>query len=279
MAESNAIYTYDARKRRPAALEELRELIRYRNLIIQMVRRDVVTRYKRSVLGVAWTMLNPLGMMIVLSVVFSQLWRTGPGYPVYVLSGLMAWDFFRLTSSDAMTNLISGVILRQRVYMPSTVFAITAAGNGLVNILFSLVPLLLVMIATGIPIRPTLLFLPVPTLILTFFSVGVGLFISTLAVYFRDITAMYSIILTAWMYLCPIIYPEELLLKESPQLAFWISHLNPMYEIIRIFRMPIYEGTIPSFRLLWPPALVSIIVLIVGWLVFTRKADEFAYRI
>lgn len=276
MENSNLVYSYDARKRRPAALEELHELIRYKNLVIQMVRRDLVSRYKRSVLGVAWTMLNPLGTMIVLSIVFSQMFKGGPGYPVYVLSGLLAWSFFSLTSSDAMTNLIGGVVLRQRVYMPSTIFAITALGNGLVNLFLSLVPLLLVMLLTGVPIHWTILFLPIPMLILACFALGIGLILSTLAVYFRDITAMWSIILTAWMYLNPIVYPESLL---PPRLAFWISHLNPMYEMIRIFRMPIMDGIIPTFRILWPPALVSLVVLIIGWIIFTGKSDEFAYRI
>lgn len=273
MANSDIIYAYDANKRRHAALEEFRELIRYRNLIVLMVRRDLVTRYKRSVLGIAWTMLNPLGTMLVLTIVFSQLMGVGS---VYILSGLVAWTFFSLSSSDAMTNLISGITLRQKVYMPSTVFAVTALGNGLVNLVLSLVPLILVMIITRVPIRWTFLFLPVPLLILSCFTLGVGLLISTLAVYFRDITAMYSIILTAWFYLNPIIYPENAL---PANVGFWVSHLNPLFEITRIFRMPIYDGIIPSLRLLWPPALVSVVILVIGWIVFTGKADEFAYRI
>jgi ABC-type polysaccharide/polyol phosphate export permease len=273
---SDTVYEYDTTKRRPAALEELRELYHYRHLVIQMVRREVVTRYKRSVLGIAWTMLNPLGMMVILSVVFSQIWDTGPGFPVYVLSGLVAWTFFNLSSSDAMTNLIGGVVLRQRVYMPSTIFAITAVGNGLVNLGFSLVPLLLVMLGTGIPIRWSMLFLPIPVLILTCFSLGIGLLISTWAVYFRDVTAMYVIITTAWMYLNPIIYPEELL---DPVFRYWVSILNPMYKIILIFRMPICDGKIPLWNDILPVAAISLAVLVLGWLVFTRKADEFAYRI
>jgi ABC-2 type transport system permease protein len=276
LLESEQIYDYDTHNRRPTAIEEFRELIRYKNLIFQMVRRDLVSRYKRSILGVAWTMLNPLGTMLVLTIVFSQIWKAGPEFPVYILSGLLAWTFFSSATNDAMTNLIGGVVLRQRVYMPSTVFAITAIGNGLVNLVISLVPLLLVMLIVGVPIRWTMLFLPVPMLILACFALGVGLLLSTLAVYFRDITAMYSIILTAWMYLNPIIYPENTL---KPQFSFWLSHLNPMWEIIRIFRMPIYDGIIPSFQVLWPPIVVSLVVLAIGWFVFTRKSDEFAYRI
>jgi ABC-type polysaccharide/polyol phosphate export permease len=273
---SQSVYEYDASKRRPAALEELKELIRYRDLVVLMVRRDLVTRYKRSVLGVAWTMLNPLGIMIVTSIVFSQIFHQVENFPVYVLSGLTMWNFFASSSSDAMTNLIGGVILRQRVYMPSTIFALTAVGNGLVNMLLAIVPLLVVMLATQVPITLALLFLPVPMMIAACFSLGIGLLISTLAVYFRDITAMYSIILTAWMYLNPIVYPDSLL---DPTFRKWVAILNPMYSLINIFRLPILKGQIPAFADIWPVTLISIGVLIVGWLIFTRNADEFAYRI
>jgi ABC-type polysaccharide/polyol phosphate export permease len=276
LANSDLVYSYDAAKRRPAAIEELRELIRYRNLVVLMVRRDVVTRYKRSILGVAWTMLNPLGIMLVTSIVFETLWKQGPGFPVYVLSGLTMWTFFSLSSSDAMTNLISGVVLRQRVYMPSTIFALTAVGNGLVNMVLSFIPLFVVMLFTQVPLTWALFFLPVPMLIAACFTLGVGLLLSTLAVYFRDITAMYSIILTAWMYLNPIVYPVTML---SDQLRFWDSLLNPLWTIIDLFRTPVLYGTIPPFTEIWPVALISIVILFVGWIIFTRKADEFAYRI
>jgi ABC-type polysaccharide/polyol phosphate export permease len=257
-------------------LEELRELIRYKDLVILMVRRDVVTRYKRSVLGIAWTMLNPLLMMIILSVVFSQVFGAGPEFPVYVLSALTMWNFFSSSSSDAMTNLIGGVVLRQRVYMPSTIFALTAVGNGLVNVVFSFIPLMIVMVATHVPITWAMLFLPVPMLIGACFALGIGLLVSTLAVYFRDITAMYSIVLSAWFYLNPIVYPAKMLGKT---LETWLPILNPMYNIIDLFRQPILNGQIPPLPEIGMAAVIAVVSLLVGWFVFTRKADEFAYRI
>lgn len=268
---------YDSAQRRFPALEELQEAIRYRHLVAQLVRRDILTRYKRSVLGVAWTMLNPLGTMIVLSVAFSRVFGASePGYAAFVLSGLMAWNFFAQTTNAATLHLVWGGSLLKRIYMPRTVFAISATGTGLVNLLLSLVPLLLVMLVTRVPIRPTILLLPFPMLFLSMFSLGLGLLISTVAIYYADVAEMYQIILTAWIYLSPVIYPEKIL-PESYRL--WISRLNPMYHLIRFFRAPIYDGRVPDLTEFLISGGIAVATLVIGWLVFTWKADEFAYRV
>src|SRR5512146_2648802 len=147
MDTTNKIYIYDSSQRPPRGLDELREVIRYRNLIYQLVRRDVLTRYKRSFLGVAWTMLNPLGMMIVLTIAFSQIFRIDtPSYPAFVLSGLLVWNFFSQTTTSAMITLVWGGSLLNRVYLPRSTFAISAMGTGLVNLGLSLVPMLAILI-------------------------------------------------------------------------------------------------------------------------------------
>jgi ABC-2 type transport system permease protein len=267
---------YDSARLAMPAIEEARSIFRYRGLVLQFVRRDLVARYKRSVLGVAWTMLNPLGTMIILSVVFSQVFKTDQTFPVYIMSGLVVWTFFSQTTSDSMFNLIGGVTLLQRIFMPPTVFAVSAIGNGLINLAISLVPLSMVMIILGVPIQLPFLFLPVPMLALAMFSLGLGLLVSTLAVYFRDITALYQVFLTAWMYLTPIIYPENLL---NPKFRFWLSALNPMWSIVHLFRVPIYEGRWPFWFETWPPLFIGLLFLILGWVAFTRKSKEFPYRI
>src|SRR5512135_940669 len=122
---------YDSLKRGSVALEELRGIIQYRDLILQLVRRDVVSRYKRSALGIAWTMLNPLGMMLILTVVFSQVFHSVAGYPAYILSGLLAWNFFTQTSSAAMNQTIWGGSLFHRIYLPRTSFVVAAIVTGL----------------------------------------------------------------------------------------------------------------------------------------------------
>ena len=268
---------YDSSERGFFAIDELREVIHFRNLILQLTRRDVVARYKRSVLGIAWTMLNPLGMMLVLTVAFSQILRLNiPGYPAFVLSGLIAWNFFSQTTTASMVNLVWGGSLLRRIYIPRSSFALAAMGTGIVNVLLSLGPLLIIMVVVGLPIRPALLFLPVSLLLLVAFSLGVGLIISTWAIYFPDVAEMYQIVLSAWMYLCPIIYNEEML---PAQLKFWLPRLNPMYGIIRLFRMPIYDGRTPTWEEFWPSLVISVSVLVIGWFIFSMKSDEFAYRI
>jgi ABC-type polysaccharide/polyol phosphate export permease len=196
---------YDSSQRGHPAIDELREVFNYRNLIVQLSRRDILTRYKRSVLGVAWTLLNPLGMMLVLTIAFSQIFRFGTeyGYPAFVLSGLLPWNLFSQTTTAAMVNLVWGGGLLNRIYIPRSSFSLAAIGTGLVNITLSTIPLVLVMLITQVPIRPSILFLPVPVILLACFALGVGLLISTIAVYFPDVSEMYQIILIGWLYLTP----------------------------------------------------------------------------
>jgi len=269
---------YDSAERKNPALEELTQISRYRHLIFQLTRRDVLTRYKRSFLGIAWTMLNPLGMMIVLTIAFSSIFRFGEveSYPAYVLSGLLAWSFFSQTTTAAMINLVWGGGLLHRIYVPRTSFALAAIATGIVNIILSMVPLVAVMLITGVRITASILFFPVPILLLACFALGVGLLISTFAVYFPDVAEMYQIAVTGWMYLTPVIYPEEIL---PDQYSFLVTHLNPMYYLVKLFRIPLYYGRLPTFFELMPAIIVALVVLILGWIVFTRKSDEFAYRI
>ncbi|WP_448335271.1 ABC transporter permease [Bellilinea sp.] len=269
---------YDSSARGSPPLEELREVIHYRNLILQLTRRDVMTRYKRSVLGIAWTMLNPLGMMVVLTIAFSHIFRfdTEYGYPAYVLSGLLAWNFFSQTTTAAMVNLVWGGGLLHRIYIPRTSFALAAIATGLVNLLLSLIPLLLINLISGVPIRATVFFLPIPMLLLAAFALGVGLLISTFAVYYPDVAEMYGIAMYGWMYLTPVIYPISIL---PDTFRFWITHLNPMYYFLEIYRAPIYYGKLPTAEIFTPAVLIAVITLVIGWVVFTYKSDEFSYRI
>ena len=265
---------YDSAKRGSKALEELRSVFQYRDLIYQLVRRDIVARYKRSVLGIAWTMLQPLGMMVVISIVFSQLFHRIGGYPVYVLSGLISWNFFSQTTNATIHQMVWGGPLLRKIYMPQTSFALSAVGTGLVNISLSIIPLILIMFFVGVPVRWTLLFLPISMFLLAAFALGIGLWISTLAVFFPDISEMFQIVLIGWMYLTPIIYPFDII---SERLQIWFK-LNPMYHFVQIFRLPVYEGRLPSLLMLTTGIGIALITLISGWIVFSHKADEFSYR-
>ncbi len=267
---------YDSARRPPPMVEELGALWRYRDLIVQLVRRDVGARYKRSVLGVAWTMLNPLGMMLVLTLVFSQLFRGIRAYPAYVLIGLVVWNFFSQSTVQAMRQLVWGGTLLHRIYIPRTIFAASAVGTSLVNLVLALVPLFIIILLTGVPLGWSVLFIPVAVLLLAAFALGVGLLMSRLAVFFPDVAEMYDVATIAWMYLTPIFYPEEII-PES--IRWWFFNLNPMYHLLKLFRQPLYYGVWPSPERIASAAAVALVALLCGWILFTQKADEMAYRV
>jgi ABC-type polysaccharide/polyol phosphate export permease len=265
---------YDSAKRGPVALEELRGIFQYRDLVYQLVRRDIVSRYKRSVLGIGWTLLQPLGMMIILSLVFSSLFQSVKGYPAYILSGLIAWTFFAQTTTAIINQIVWGGALLRQIYIPRTSFAVSAIGTGSVNLALSVIPLFLIMLVADLPFNWSLLFLPISMLLLAAFSLGVGLIISTTAVHFPDVAEMYAIVLIGWMYLTPIIYPESIIPEKYQFLLF---NLNPMYHMVKIFRAPIFEGTLPDAKTLVAAVIFSLSTLVVGWLFYSKRADEFAY--
>jgi ABC-2 type transport system permease protein len=267
-------FTYDSQKRKSPALEELFDIIKYRDLIFQLVRRDIVARYKRSWLGIAWTMLQPLGMMLVLTIVFSQLFSSVEGYPAYLLGGLMPWIFFSQTTNAAIQQSVWGETLTRRIYVPYTAFPAASVGTGLVNLLLSLFPLFAMMLIVGRPIRLTILFLPIPIILLSAFALGVGLLLSGIAVRFPDIAEMYLIILQAWMYLTPIMYPADILPEAIRK---YLLVLNPMYYLILLFRVPIYDGVMPSPALILASTVIAIVTLVAGWIYFSHQTDKFAY--
>jgi ABC-2 type transport system permease protein len=265
---------YDSSRRGVVVFEEFKEVLRYHELIYQLVRRDIVARYKRSVLGIAWTMLNPLGMMLILTIVFSQIFKSVEGYPVFVLTGIIIWTFFAQTTSAIITAFVWGADFFQRIYLPKSAFAIAAIGTGLVNLLLSLVPLLLVMIFIRFPIHPTIIFEPIPIILFALYALGIGLFISSIAVNFPDVAEMYQIVLMAWMYLSGVFYPLDIL----PEKVGKFVALNPMLPMIELFRLPIYYGEIPTTADLIPALVITLIAILVGWWTFAKKSDEFAYR-
>ena len=267
---------YDSASYRVSAISELKELGKYRYLAGQLIRRDILTRYKRSVLGVAWTMLNPLGTMLILTFVFSNFFKSEvQHFPVYVLSGLLAWNFFSQGTNAAISGLIWGGSLIKRIYIPSSVFGVSAIGTALVNLVLSLVPLVIVMLVDGASFYLSMLFLPVSILLLTAFTLGFGLFISSLAVFFPDVSEMYQVLLTAWMYLTPIIYPESLISEK------WLPlyRINPIYWMVKMFRLPIFDGRFPYWQEFLPAFAWAAGMLLIGWIYFTSKTEEYAYRV
>jgi len=267
---------YDSAVRVPPVLGELRELVRYRDLLALLISNINTTRYKRSTLGVVWSLLNPLLHMAVLTVAFSKVFRFSiDHYPVYVLAGLIVWNFFTQTTSYAMSTMVWGGSLLKRIYLPRSIFAAASIGNGLVNLALSLAPLLLVVVLTGHPVHATWAFVPVAVLLVATFALGVALLMSALAVFFSDVVEMYGVAVQAWFFLTPVIYPREILPDAlAPYLA-----LNPFFPLLETFRAPIYDGALPSGGILLAAVAAALASLALGLLAFTAKADEIAYRV
>lgn len=267
---------YDSSKQRNSSIEELRSVFRYRDLIFQLIRRDIVTRYKRSALGILWTMLNPLGTMLILSVVFSQLFNMRGTYPAYIMTNLIAWNFFSQTTSASLNAMLWGSSLFKSIYLPRTSFVVSTIGTGLVNTLLALVPLIFIFLITRTPLHATILLLPVTMFLLAAFSLGISLILSTFVAFFPDVAEMYPILLTAWMYLTPIIYPEEILAKV---LGGWLLRLNPLFPVIKVFRMVTFDGKVPTSAEWGLAAGFALGTLLIGWIFFTQKSKSFAYHV
>lgn len=267
---------YDSSQRPHPIVEEFRALIHYKELVIQSISRAIKTRYKRSALGVLWTMLNPLLMMVVLTVVFSQIFRFSvEHYPVYILCGIVIWNFFSGSTSGAMGEMLWSGELLTRIYVPKSIFTVSSIGTGLLNLMLSLIPLFLISIALGVPITPALLLTPLAVLIVTGFALGMGLLLSTITVFFADMLPVYEVILRIWFYATPIIYPLEIV----PERLLWLIKLNPMYYMVELFRQPLLNGTVPELNYWLIAAGSALISLIVGSIVFTSKSNDYAYQL
>ncbi len=274
--EKSELPVYDSSRPQLAIVEEARELYRYRDLLWRLIHRDLTIRYKRSTLGFLWTMLNPLLMMLVMTIIFSNLFRFQiEHYPVYLLSGLLLYGFFQWGTSQAITSLIWGGGLMTKIYLPKTIFVVAAGLVSLVNLLLALIPLAIIMIVTHNAFSPALLFLPVAIVLTFIFTLGVGLFVATLAVFFADVVDIYSVALTILAYLTPLFYP----ISVVPEKYLGLVYMNPLYYFVEIFRQPIHGGVVPDGHIIVRAFLIAIGAFLIGWWFFTKKSDEFAYRV
>jgi len=252
----------------------LREVVAYRSLLRDLVARDLKVRYKRSALGVLWTMLNPLLLMVVFTVVFAHIMRvTVEHFTVYFLSAFVLWNFFAQATSWSTGCLVGYGPLIKKIYVPKSIFVLATVLAGAVNLVISLVPLAIIMLAVGHSFRPAIAFLPVPILLAVVFSLGLSLVLAPLCVMFADIVPIYQVILTAWMYVTPIIYPLNPLPDQYRRLIL----LNPMTHLVEAFRTPIYQGAIPSSHVMIASTVAALGMLGIGWGVFAYYTDRVAY--
>ncbi len=250
----------------------LMALKKYRFLVRQMVDRDFKAKYKRSILGVFWSFLNPLLNMLVQYVVFSNMFRFDIAYfPVYLLCGNVIFNYLAESCGMALMSIIGNKSLIMKVYMPKYIYPLTRIISSLINLLISLIPLLAVALLSGLPITKAFLLLPIPLLMLSVFCLGLGLLLSAAMVFFRDIQFLWSVLTTIWMYLTPIFYPVNILPEQIQALV----KLNPLYYYVTFMRSCIIDGVSPDPHLYVQGAVAAVIMLAVGSMVFKKTQDQF----
>lgn len=245
---------------------------RFIPLLKELVMRDIKVRYRRSVLGVLWTVLNPILMMIVMTIVFSTLFRFDiENYPIYFFCGNLLFSFMTNATTDSLYSIIGGASLIKKVYIPKYIFPVSKALSAGVNLFFSYIAMLLVMIATGVEFHVTMLLTPLIAFYVMLFSIGLGLILATMMVFFRDIAHLYSVLTATWMYLTPIFYPASLLGDKSP----WFLLLNPMYHFIDYMRDITLYQTIPGISENLTCLGIGLVTLVIGMYFFNKKQDKF----
>ena len=247
--------------------------MRFRHLLRLMVKRDFVTRYRRSILGVLWSLLNPILMMLVMTMVFSTLFRDMgiENFPVYFLSGQMIHLFFVESTTLAMGSITGGAGTIKKVYVPKYIFPISRVLSSLVNLGFSFLALLFIVLVTGAPFQWTMLLIFIPVTYLVVFAMGVGMLLSAAAVFFRDITHIYGVLTQILFFLTPIIYAVEIL----PDRVYFLMHLNPMFHFVTYFRELVMFGNIPGLWTNLISASFAFLALGVGLYVKMSQQDKY----
>ncbi|MFU0831784.1 MAG: Transport permease protein [Oscillospiraceae bacterium] len=249
---------------------------KYGFLLSQLVQRDFKTKYRRSFLGILWSLLNPLLVMIVQYMVFSTLFRWDiPNFAVYLLSGIVMFNYMSEATAQSMTCIIQNASLINKVYVPKYIYPFSRVLSSGVNFLFSLAALYIVILCTGMRITIYHFALLYGIGCLFVFTCGLSLLLASMMVFFRDTQFLYSVALTIWNYLTPIFYPETIL----PKNVLLLVKFNPMYHFIRFIRVIILNGGLPDAREWLFCAIFAIVPMFIGAYVFKRTQNKFILNI
>lgn len=245
---------------------------KYRYLLSELIKRDIKIKYRRSILGIFWSFLQPLFTMIILTIVFGTLFKSSiENYPVYLLTGKLVFDYYSAGSRAAMGSIISNASMIKKVYIPKYMYSLGVVFSNMVTFLMSLIVLVLVMIATGAPFTIHIPLAIVPVVLLVLFTIGAGLILAAVTVFFRDIEHLYGVFVTMLLYATPIMYPADIV----PESFRFIQTLNPLYAIIELFRSAVLYGTLFDPGQLLFAVLSTAAVLVLGIGLFYKYQDKF----
>ena len=250
-----------------------KEFWQYKDLLKLLVSRNLKLKYRRSVLGYVWSVLNPLLTMTVMAIVFSTMFsRNIENFPVYLFCGQLLFNFMNNSTHQAISSITGNASLLKKTYVPKYIFTVARITSGMVDLVLSMGALLIVMLATGAKFTWYFFLFPFVVLQLYIFCVGLGLFLAQANVFFRDIQYIYNAVTTAWLYLTPIFYPLEAL----PEWLIWVvKHLNPRYFYVGKFRDLVYLGTLPGPTIVIAGCVAAVVMLCIGIWSFLKSQDNF----
>lgn len=254
----------------------LKNLFKYKDLFFELVKSDIKIKYRNSLLGVLWSMLNPLLMMIILTIVFSGIFKQDiPNFPVYVLIGRILFEFFSESTNFAMNSIVANAQLIRKVYVPRYFFPLSRITSSFITTAISLIPLCIVMLITGINFNWVNLLFLVPLFFLFVISAGIGLILCSINVFFRDISHLYSILLQLVMFTTAIFYPASII--PDKYLPFIL--LNPLFVIVDMFRDIVMYSVLPNSQSFLLSFIYMLVYGVIGLWIFYKTQSKYIYHL
>lgn len=247
----------------------------HKELLIELVKREIKARYKQSVLGYAWVILVPLINLVVLTVVFSYFIRIPTGnmpYPIFLFTALVPWTFTANAITSATKSLVANSSLITKIYLPREIFPTASILAKMVDLLLTTLILVVFLLIFKVNLQWTIVFVPLIFIFHALLVLGVSYILSAINVFFRDVQNVINVLLMVWMYLTPVLYPPELI----PQELTPFFNLNPMMPIINAYRNTILHGVPPSWQSFSYAGLVSVMIFLFGYFFFKKKSKFFA---
>lgn len=245
-------------------------------VIRELTSREIKRKYSRSYLGILWSVLNPLLMMAVLSTIFTQIFRRSiENFPIYYLSGYILWQMFTGATNAAMTTLVDNKMMLIKVKLPMEIFVLARVYTALVNLGYSLVAYVVMLLVFGISVKWTMLFVPVVILLLLLFSLGISFILSSAYVFFGDVKHLYSVLLTLWMYCSALFYPVDGL----KGVIRTVIEVNPIYNYVDAMRSIVMYGVMPPAweilrMVLWAAGMYG-----AGYYIFRKNRNKVMQKI
>lgn len=256
--------------------DNIKNVIKYKDLLKELILKEIKMKYKNSVLGILWSMLDPLLTMMILTIVFGSIFKKDiPNFPVYVLIGRISFSFFSESTRAAMEAVLNNKQLIKKIYVPKYLFPLSKVCASFITFMISFIPLLIVMALTGIKFHKVNLLIVFPLIYLLLISIGVGLFLCTIRVFFGDIKHLYGAILLMVMYMTPIFYPANIIADRFVNFV----RLNPLFTVVNMFRDVLMYNTVPTLESHLVCIILSMIYLGIGLIAFYKNQDKFILHI